>query len=236
MNVRKLMARLNVPTIRYDAVRGGAPELTSQDIAGALGMLNDPLAREVLCACWWPDGAQLRRSQLEDLLRQKMLTEYSRRSLQAQMAKLEFHIAESGWLAKHARTEHDRRELSSARTKMEAAKAEQWPWNVEVYHRIVAAVIEELRSQHACPHCAGRGVIVPKTIGAVATCTRCHGLGQAPLRKTARAKALGITESAYRSVWAGAYEWTYALISDLERDAARSFSTILGEQPYRKVA
>lgn len=236
MNVRKLLARLNVPTIRYDTVRGGTPELTSQDIAGALGMLSDPLAREVLCACWWPDGAQLRRSQLEDLLRQKMLAEYSRRSLQAQMAKLEFHIAESGWVAKHTRTEHDRRELSSARAKMEAARVEQWPWNVEVYNRIVAAVIEELRSQHACSHCAGRGVIVPKAIAAVTTCARCHGSGQAPLPKTARARALGITESAYRSVWAAAYEWTYALISDLECDAARTLTNTLRGNSYQKVA
>ncbi len=59
---RRLLARLNPSTIRYDTLPGGVPELTAQDIAHALGLVPVGLGREVLQACWWPDGAALRRS------------------------------------------------------------------------------------------------------------------------------------------------------------------------------
>ncbi|REN10513.1 hypothetical protein DSI35_10890, partial [Mycobacterium tuberculosis] len=65
-NVRELMARLGPSTVKFDTGRGGTPDLTNQDIAAALGMVPAGLGRELLEACWWPDGAALRRHKLRD--------------------------------------------------------------------------------------------------------------------------------------------------------------------------
>ncbi len=51
-HVGKLLARLNPTTVRYDIGRGGMPELTPQDIAGALAMVPAGLGRELICRLW----------------------------------------------------------------------------------------------------------------------------------------------------------------------------------------
>ena len=44
---RRLVARLNPTTVRYDVGRGGIPDLTAQDIAAALAFVPAGLGREV---------------------------------------------------------------------------------------------------------------------------------------------------------------------------------------------
>ena len=67
MNPREAMGRLGPTTVKFDIGRGGGkPDLTNQDIAAALGMVPAGLGRELLEACWWPDGAALRRHRLRD--------------------------------------------------------------------------------------------------------------------------------------------------------------------------
>src|SRR5574337_1301509 len=68
MHVGKLMARLNAKNVRFDVGSGGVPELTSTDIAGALGMVPAGLGRELLCLVWWPDGACLTATDLANTL------------------------------------------------------------------------------------------------------------------------------------------------------------------------
>ena len=79
MNVRKLMARLNASTVRFDIGRGGVPEFTPQDIAGSLAFVRDELAREVFCAIWAPDLARLARGEILARLREATIIEYSNR-------------------------------------------------------------------------------------------------------------------------------------------------------------
>ena len=67
MNPREKWARLGPSTVKFDiGMGGGKPDLTNQDIAAALGMVPAGLGRELLEACWWPDGAALRRHKLRD--------------------------------------------------------------------------------------------------------------------------------------------------------------------------
>jgi len=54
----ELLARLNPTTCRLDIGRGGVPELTNIDIAGALGMVKDRLGRALLELLYWDSAAQ----------------------------------------------------------------------------------------------------------------------------------------------------------------------------------
>lgn len=66
-DVREMLARLNPTTVKFDVGKGGGmPELTNIDIAGALAFVTPGLGREVLEACWWPDGAKLRSHKMRD--------------------------------------------------------------------------------------------------------------------------------------------------------------------------
>lgn len=228
MNVRKLMARLNVPTIHYDTVRGGAPELTPQDLAGAVGMVDDTFARDVFCAIWWPDGSALKLDDLIGRIRTALLAEYARRCRIAEVAKLELHCAECEWEARRIHSEADRQVLSRAKTAVERAKADAWPGQPRMYAVIAQAVLVELQAPDLCTACSGRGDL--KTGGVVRTCPACEGRAIAAASDRRRAGRIGRDESTYRGTWRPVYEWAYTLLSDAEASAARKCATGLDRQ------
>jgi hypothetical protein len=227
-DARKLMGRLAPAVMNYEAARGGIPEMTAQDIAAAMGIVRykDELAAEVFCCCWWPDGGKLTADKLDARLRSAVLAEYSRRHLEAVMAKLDCHIAEGEYEYRRFKSDEDRRAIAVARAKRSRADAQKWPWNVDVYGRLCSAVMSEIRDRNLCPDCKGRRFLATDSVPVA--CARCNSTGQIAASKVTRAKALGISEAGYRLVWSYPYDWAYAEISALERKACSEFTKALG--------
>jgi hypothetical protein len=242
MNPCELVAKLNPGSSRLDGGgRGGVPEYTAQDVAHAIGLMGHDkrltaeenaaamIGREVFCAVWWPDGARLSADTLDRALRKIILDEYSRRSLEAQIAKLECHVVEGEIEFRRVVTESEKRELTVARARRLRTVAQRWPWNTEVYARMPNAVLTELRSYRLCPTCAGLRFVSRTENGPpIDVCGKCDGTGREAASKVSRAANLKISESAYRIVWGTTYDWTFSRIAQLEGDARRHFKRALG--------
>lgn len=238
-DVRRLMGRLNPATADYGNARGGIPELTPIDIAGALGMARhvDELSAEVFCACWWREGARLSSEALMCKLRRMILEEYSARSMAASIAKLDCHIVEGEYELRRSKTEDDRQALATARGRRSRTNARKWPWNMDVYARIPQAVLDEIRNRHICEVCNGCGYVTKQNADSPRTiCQRCSGRGDTSASKVSRAKALGISESAYRIVWGPTYEWALATISEYEAKGFAEIKRALGGEDEHKAA
>lgn len=218
-DVRKLLARLNPANIRYDVGRGGLPELTPVDIAGALAFVPAGLGREVLCALWWPDGAALSPEALEDAVAKKVRAEMDVRHRKLQIARMDLHIAQEAACAGRGQvTDWNRRELARLESAVAAAKARCWPWNPEMHIRIRRAVMDEVAHPNRCAKCGGRGDV--KADELLVRCSECDGRGVVPVSDRSRAAKIGKHESTYRRVWADLYNWLYVQVADAEAQAA----------------
>ncbi|UIT40398.1 hypothetical protein [Xylella fastidiosa] len=223
---RRLLARLNPSTIRYDTLPGGVPELTAQDIAHALGLVPAGLGREVLEACWWPDGAALRRGPLRDAAVALVVPEIRRQQQRLLEARTDVGIVKAcmGWT--RATTSAQQAALRRAQERLEEAKAQLWPQaTLEMLPVLVAAVVDELSTPQLCPCCHGRG---ERRVGAlVKVCTACGGSGAVPASDRKRAAAIGRDESTYRTTWRGLYEWLLERMGVAERQAATQLQEAL---------
>lgn len=228
MNPRELIARLNVPAVRYEIGRGGIPELTNIDIAGALGFVNDEFAREVFCSIWWPDGAQRSAIDLAEQVRAQLMTEYADRERAAAAAKLDLHIAEGNFALKRHRTDYDRQILQQLTSTRERAEHRRWSWNPKVYPLFFPVAIEELRHPRRCTDCAGRGTYRDEKL--LRDCKRCGGTGLRHQTKTWRAEQFGMSETTFKSTWDRVYGWVFRLLFDAEARAARQISEALARE------
>ncbi|WLE28182.1 hypothetical protein [Xylella fastidiosa] len=228
---RRLLARLNPSTIRYDTLPGGVPELTAQDIAHALALTPAGLGREVLEACWWPDGAALRRGPLRDAAVALVVPEIRRQQQRLLEARTDVGIVKAcmGWT--RATTSAQQAALRRAQERLDKLKAHLWPQaTLEMLPVLVAAVVDELSTPQLCPCCHGRG---ERRVGAlVKVCTACGGSGAVPASDRKRAAAIGRDESTYRTTWRSLYEWLLERMGAAERQAA----TQLQEALHRNAA
>ncbi|MGH7744817.1 MAG: hypothetical protein ACREQ5_08385 [Candidatus Dormibacteria bacterium] len=225
MNVRKLMGRLNAASPRYEPGSGGIPELTPQDIAAALVFIQDPLARDIFCLLWWPDGSKLTLTDLLRRLRQLLMAEFSHRARALEIARLELHIAECEYAARHSHSDHDHRILAECRQKLGVAKAKRWPADMSLYPVLCGAVLMEVGTGMQCRQCAGRGTLMADAL--VIECSRCGGRGAIPVTDRSRAESIARDESSYRTTWRGVYEWLYACVVVLEHHAAAQLAVAL---------
>ncbi|MRU22908.1 hypothetical protein FG476_02030 [Xylella fastidiosa subsp. multiplex] len=225
-NPRRLLARLNPSTIRYDTLPGGVPELTAQDIAHALALTPAGLGREVLEACWWPDGAALRRGPLRDAAVALVVPEIRRQQQRLLEARTDVGIVKAcmGWT--RATTSAQQAALRRAEERLEEAKAQLWPQaTLEMLPVLVAAVVDELSQPRDCPTCHGRGAVRAGAL--VKVCAACGGSGMLPVSDRRRAAAIGRDEASYRRVWCGVYEWLLNKMRSAERQAARELQEAL---------
>lgn len=228
-DVRRLLARLNPGTIRYDIGRGGVAALTNIDIAGALGFVSNKFGREILCHCWWPAGAELTAAQLDEALAEKVRQEMDRLQRARQIAALDLHIAQENLAAKRAPTARDRMDVLQRQRALDDAKEWEWPTGPAVYVRIRRAVLDELCKPGHCQLCAGRGTVMVEQT--VSDCPACTGSGTSPASARSRARALGVDHSRYLRLWYKPYEWTLALASDASNEAAAQLKRALARGP-----
>lgn len=221
MNVREILARLNVPNIRFDVGIGGLPSLTPLDVAGAVGMLQgDPLGCDILLALWAPDVGAGYRSMAQILadIRARMVLEYGRLVMASVDAELRLMERRIEVAAVNRPSDELRGELNRAEREAETAKLKTWPKVAEGYAAVVEAVLTEIKLGNLCPVCNGRGQYVHEAL--TVTCITCNGTGRRGASDRNRADRIRRDESTYRAGWKGPYEWCYSLVSGLEGAAA----------------
>lgn len=229
-NVRELLAsRMGPTTVKFDTGRGGTPDLTTQDIAAALGMVPAGLGRELLEALGWPESASRRIDHLRKAVIAMVAPEYKRHQEVLSLARTEYGIAKTsmGW-AGNVVTDLQRREFARAEAKLEATRALCWPIStMEQLGGLTLAVINELAGAGTCKPCEGRRTQpAPDGVGAV-QCEACSGSGQEQLSGRKRAAAIGADWSAYSRFWQPVYEWMLVQMRAAEADAAQQFKQAL---------
>ena len=221
MHVGRALAKLNPKNVRFDVGAGGIPELTPQDIAAALGCVDDGLGRELLCQVWWPDGAKLSEHHLIDILTEAHRQEWQRR--EDRMLDAMLTVAMHGG--------------SKGQTAFAAAHAERWPGMIHMeqglpmaangYKQVRHAVIEEMKGGNLCRSCGGRAAVRIES-GQVCICPKCLGSGRIAVSERSRAQACGMTWEQYRGRWSKVYEWTVQFCSDSLQRAAGQFVNRIG--------
>lgn len=220
MNPRETMARLGPSTVKFDIGRGGGkPDLTNQDIAAALGMVPAGLGRELLEACWWPDGAALRRHRLRDAVIALVTPELQRQQRRLAEARTDLGLAEvcMGWGG--AATAEQRANRDAAQQRLGRVKAQCWPIStLESLPTLAGAVIGEIAKRPHCPACEGRGQAMLGEL--LVPCKVCGGSGLGQVSDRRRASAIGRDEAAYRRTWKPVYEWLLVKMGEAEQEAA----------------
>ncbi len=220
MNPREAMGRLGPSTVKFDIGRGGGkPDLTNQDIAAALGMVPAGLGRELLEACWWPDGAALRRHKLRDAVIALVTPELQRQQRRLAEARTDLGLAEVciGWGG--AATAEQRANRDAAQQRLGRIKAQCWPIStLESLPTLAAAVIGEIAKRPHCAACEGRGHRMSCDLRVI--CKACGGSGLGQVSDRRRAAAIGRDESTYRAKWRGVYEWLLQKMTEAEQEAA----------------
>ncbi len=219
-DVRELLARLNPQTIKFDIGKGGgAPALTNQDIAAALAMVPPGLGRELLEACWWPDGAALRRHRLRDAVIALVAPELQRQQRRLADARTDLGLAEVciGWAG--TTTAEQRAERDRAAHRLSQIRQRCWPLStLESLPTLASAVILEIARCNHCPVCQGRGQAMAREL--LINCKTCWGTGVVPMSDRGRAASIGRDESSYRQSWRGVYEWMLDKMREAEQEAA----------------
>lgn len=214
------MARLGPSTVKFDIGRGGGkPDLTNQDIAAALGMVPAGLGRELLEACWWPDGAALRRHKLRDAVIALVAPELQRQQKRLAEARTDVGLAEVciGWGG--AATAEQRANRDAAQQRLGRVKAQCWPIStLESLPTLAAAVISEIAKRPHCAACEGRGQAMLGEL--LVPCKVCGGSGLGAVSDRRRAAAIGRDEAAYRRTWKPVYEWLLGKMVEAEQEAA----------------
>jgi hypothetical protein len=230
-DVREKLARLCPATARHGVRHdgGGAPELTNIDIAGALGMVPAGLGREVLEACWWPDGAQLRRHKLRDAIVALVAPEIRRQQYRLFDAGLELQLARQAiaW-SRTSMTHEQRSALDQVERRYAQVQAQCWPRStMESLPTLAGAVLSEIARANHCDACRGRGEQGADT---PSVCPDCGGRGIVAVSDRSRARALGRDEAAYRKTWRPVYLWLLDRLLDAEQKAARALAAALRDE------
>lgn len=186
---REMLACLNAQTVRFDVGQGGgAPSLTTSDIAAALGMVPTGLGREVMEAVYLPDGAIRHRGKLAEAVLAIVRPEFSSRARALAEAEDDLNFSrEMVSLSRRSPSDAQRRILKERGAAVERARAQAWPKNTcQHLSRMVDAVVLELASGNRCPNCRGTGIVNDRG------CLECrnNGIESLPDRRRARQRAV----------------------------------------------
>lgn len=227
MDVRKMMGRLYAQTVRYDTGRGGAPELTPQDIAAAVGMCKHELARETFCWIWWPQSTAA-TARARELLLRVVLTEFNERNAAVDEARRRQRSLEALAALNNRVPDELQQDVQRAKAVVRQLYTAVWPAKMERYPSIVDAVIAEMRDPRHCPDCEGRGTVDRGFLKH--DCPRCAGTGHVGEFNAWRAEHLGVSETRFRATWLPIYQWVYAKVEELVYVAARDIHRSLAPE------
>lgn len=235
MNFLELIARhWAVTSVEAGGGRGGVPELTSTDVAHAMGCVGNKFDRDVVLTIWNFYGVPHQtRADVESQFRVKLINEYAQRERDLVAARLDLHMMECEFEnMNNVSLRH--KALRSYRAAVDRAKERLWPWEALTYRRTFNACAAEIRSPRICPDCNGQMAVFIEE--RKIECPGCTGTGRKGYMKTARASAIGTTYERYRETWHKVYEWAYAelyasqtrVLDDLVRVLSRDEEIVNG--------
>ena len=218
-DVRERLARLNASTVRFNVGRGGMPTETPQDIAAALGMVPPGLGREVLIACWWPDGAMRDPKALANAVLAVVEPEWSRQGVELEDARMQLSMAEVRARWHGSALQEYERDLLRAKLRWKQVRARCWPKDLPAMLPVLTyAAIDEISKRNLCPCCEGRRQVMDGKLKK--DCGTCRGTGVVPLSDRTRAERIGKAESRYRATWRPCYEFLLGTMREAEYGAA----------------
>lgn len=227
MSVRETLARLNTPNVKFDIGRGGLPNLTPQDIAAAVGMIQgNPIGVGVMLWCYAPDCGLVGLKELKAEIAQRMRAQRDELERQNLVALLDHMLGEERWNETKRHDEDDHDQMRRLRASKDAAKRATWPRRLEVYPLIRTAVLDEIRAPRRCSVCDGTGHVMRDDLKAL--CDPCRGAGIVPISNRQRAERLKMDESTYRESWSKVYDW----VMNLCRDECQRAERALGRRLY----
>lgn len=221
----ELLARTTAHGPRLDGGRGGIPDLTPADIAGALGMTRRTVGRELLA--WYHTITHESPSRLPPALDAGI----GQIIASERAARLHAHAdaclaLESTRIAAEAyRHPPDDLRYRVIRLTEAAARARAATWpdaTSPTWRRLRMAVAHEACGPSACGRCHGTGHV--KTDDALHACPTCDGIGRDAASGCARARWLGVTEPAYRKTWRDVYSAIHAILCDSVAAARDAFA------------
>lgn len=241
-NLAKQMAKLHPKSLNLHGASGGIPDITSEDVAGALGLAcscgpGPRLAVLVVALRWWPglmDGVQKTVGHMEIIHRDKgrgaKWTERIPVEAPAESPSFQFlaNIIATrlhGRFIRYVRPESAARARGDIRPRMPdpiyarlTSKATSSAW--------ARVVIAEYRQPNHCTVCTpwGRAGQVPVPVeerGRVVeirwdTCLNCAGAGALSWGSGRRAKALGIRRADFANHMADTHEDALTMLRELE--------------------
>lgn len=231
-DVRELLARLNTQAAAFGAGGGGGiPELTPQDIAGALGMVEAGVGRDLLC---WFYGSGRERPEsperlpaLLDAVLVRMIAEQRRgQDYAVADAAMNLELAEAMARACNRVSDDQKHRLRRLTDDLAIARRRRWPADSHVYPRLRAAVAHELDGGDRCSACEGRGIMIRGHVRS--SCQLCNGMGRRGCSGRQRARWLAVGETTYRLEWRSPYEWLYASLRDALIEATFRLRETLG--------
>lgn len=197
-DVRELLGRLSAATVRFDTGRGGLPELTPQDVAGALGMVAPGLGRDFLEFLHGPSMGVCPSARCKvraDLCRLALNHAHCLRWA-AIDARAVVEIARINAQLDGDKSAASRDRLRSLERAEARARDQQWPDKLgEKVMAIADIVIDHMRGER--------------------------------LANVARAKRLGIDESTYRERWARVVDALLTEVIEAEQAAAAELKVAL---------
>jgi hypothetical protein len=255
-NVAKLLARLNPKGMNLAPSagnsRGGVPEETALDIAGALGYVSAQgpgprLAAVVLCLRWWPGLIEgpakvvgYREIRQTDLVRGEKRVRIEKLSLEGPTETAAFRFVAALLASRLGRSVERHHRMRTERPRLTQFDAETMarvlaPGFLAAWAR---AVIHEYRHPNHCQTCTpwGRAGEVPRPVydnGKAKkvdwrTCDVCLGAGVLAWSAKRRAKMLRIGEHPWRNLLNPIHEGALSLLRELEWRGARALVRRLG--------
>lgn len=210
---RELLGWLNPRSPRWELGRGGIPDLTAEDVAGALGMVPAGMGRDLIALTWAQHAAVLPAVRRQVFL--ALWREWARRRDLLVVASL-----------RKAEAEIDGRheDVERARFAIESARRKQWPdmaqqRHAEVYRRLGDGVLAEFISPGCCPVC--RGTRNRMVCDRLVECSHCAGSGRVRQTNAQRAAWLETSASRFAERWRHPWEWLFALVVREEKEAAK---------------
>jgi hypothetical protein len=165
--------------------------------------------------------------EIQQLINQRMLREFARRS--KRLLHASNLVERSGSVSRDGDPNEptlDPRIMQIAREHLRTSRARRWPpllapandddrerglegWRC--YARISHVVLREVLFAKPCGLCASRSS--RDGVQADPACTACAGAGTLAAADLQRADWLGVGESSYRASWKRVYEWVYEITS-----------------------
>jgi hypothetical protein len=215
-----MLCRLNTPSFRFATGFGGIPDITTQDIAAALGMVRNRFGADVLAYLHCP--GMIDETSFEVGLLERLRAECFRQVDEQVNVELRYLL--------NAGKRHTLENLAAvARNK----GARVWPRfeadTFPVYARLILAVLKEVKVGNLCSHCNGTGM-ASETAGMVRNCQHCAGTGAPSEAQRPRAARMGISQSAFKRTWQEPFQWLLGELVTAMTEANGEFRAALGRK------